>query len=52
MAANERRIGNINMVRAYGDRREYCDPNYNGPERRCGQERRIEKDRRKKDMNH
>jgi hypothetical protein len=48
MTPNERRTGNINMVRSFSDRREYNDPGYKGPERRCGQERRTCKERRKR----
>jgi hypothetical protein len=48
MASNERRTGSSNMVRIDGDRRVFNDPNYKGPERRCGEERRTNKDRRKR----
>jgi hypothetical protein len=48
MALNERRIGNNIMVRTNSDRRVFNDPNYKGPERRCGVERRTNKDRRKR----
>ena len=48
MTANERRTANLNMIRGGYDRRVYNDPNYKGPERRCGEERRTEKDRRKR----
>jgi len=48
MASNERRVGNINMIRLDGDRRVCSDPNFKGPERRSGDERRTNKDRRKK----
>jgi hypothetical protein len=47
MASNERRAGNIGMIRLGTDRRVYMDPNYKGPERRSGNERRTIKDRRK-----
>jgi hypothetical protein len=48
MVSNERRAGNIDMPRLGSDRRVYSDPNYKGPERRSGNERRTDKDRRKK----
>jgi hypothetical protein len=48
MASNERRAGNIGMIRLGSDRRVCSDPDYKGPERRSGHERRTTKDRRKK----
>lgn len=48
MASTERRTGNSNMIRSGSDRRVNNDPNYKGPERRCGEERRTNKDRRKR----
>jgi hypothetical protein len=48
MTPNERRTGNIDMIRSFSDRRKYRDPNYKGPERRSGQERRTCKDRRRR----
>ena len=48
MVSNERRASNIDMIRLGSDRRVCSDPNYKGPERRSGNERRTNKDRRKK----
>jgi|MudIll2142460700_1097286.scaffolds.fasta_scaffold1437497_1 hypothetical protein len=48
MASNERRASSIDMIRLGSDRRVCSDPNYKGPERRSGNERRTNKDRRKK----
>ncbi len=48
MASMERRTGNSKIIRSGSDRRVCSDPNYKGPERRCKQERRTDKDRRKR----
>ena len=47
MASIERRIGNINKIRSGNDRRVCADQNFKGPERRGGEERRTDNDRRK-----
>jgi len=49
MASKDRRSGNSKMARSGSDRRVNDDPNYKGAERRCGEKRRTDKDRRKKD---
>ena len=48
MSTNERRTGKSNSARSGKDRRVNNDPHYKGPERRGGQERRTDKDRRRK----
>ena len=48
MASIERRIGNINKIRSGNDRRVCGNQNFKGPERRFGEERRTDNDRRKR----